>query len=151
MNLDKVQKIPDKKEIQELAVSQARQMLEKAKEDPLKLRIYIKRMIEFLSVYDKEIDEAVREEAEKFGEKSFKLEGAKIELAEVGVKYDYSKSPLWIEYDKRHKEIEEIKKDHEKFLKSLKEPMTMVDENTGETIKLYPPAKSSKSSVKVIL
>lgn len=151
MELEKIKLIPDKKQIQAMAVSEAKKMIDGGNDNPLLLRIHIKRMIEFLTVYDKEIDDAVREEAEASGYKSFEYQGAKIELAEVGVKYDYSKSPVWSQLKGQSDEIGAKMKEHETFLKSLSQPIEVLDQETGEVVRFHPPAKSSKSSVKITL
>jgi hypothetical protein len=44
--------------------------------------------------------------------------------------------------------IEEKKKDFEKFLKSLSEPTSILDEETGEVIKHEPPVKSTSTFIK---
>jgi len=90
-------------------------------------------------------------EAEKYG-KSFEYKGIKIEQAEVGAKYDYS-SCGHIDYDLLCKQIDELlvkKKDYETMLKTLKDATNMIS-NDGETMTVYPPKKSSTSSLKVTL
>jgi len=44
--------------------------------------------------------------------------------------------------------IEEKKRDFEKFLKSLSEPTSILDEETGEVIKHEPPVKSTSTFIK---
>ena len=76
---------------------------------------------------------------------------SKLELAEVGVKYDYSQcndpklNQMELDYEALGNKIS----DRKEFLKTLNpKGLTEVDEETGETNTLYPPSKTSKSSVK---
>lgn len=84
------------------------------------------------------------------GEKVTSL-GAEIKAKEVGAKYDYTVcnhadyNQLMVEYNA----ILEKKKAIEATLKTIKEPYTVVNEDTGETYKVYPPLKTSTSSIEV--
>jgi len=98
---------------------------------------------------DEEIRSFVLSEAEKYG-KSFEWRGAKMSIREVGVKYDYAASgdSEWALLDAQVKELSEKKKAREKFLQAI--PITgTVSPETGEMI--YPPAKSSTTSIAVTL
>lgn len=80
--------------------------------------------------------------------------GYKVEIAEVGVTYDYSNcnDNEIVDLYKKMDDIKEKIKKREKFLKLL--PATgfeYVDPNSGEIIKLYPPAKKSTTSPKFTL
>jgi hypothetical protein len=94
-----------------------------------------------------------REEAEKYGAKSFEYKGVKIELAEVGTKYDYSQCNDFVlaKVSEDLSKLNESKKQRETFLKSLKEPINLVDEESGDVIQVLPPIKSSTSSLKVTI
>jgi len=151
MELEKIKKIPNKKHIQQMAINDAKNMLESGEENPLLLRVQIKRMIEFLAVYDKQLDEAVRTEAELYGEKSFEFQGAKVELAEVSVRYNYSDDIEWVKIKGLIDPMTKDLKEREEFLKKLTKPIDTIDKDTGEVITIRPAAKSSKSSVKITL
>ena len=94
-----------------------------------------------------------REEAEKYGAKSFEYKGVKIELAEVGTKYDYSQCNDFVlaKVSEDLSKLNESKKQRETFLKSLKEPISLVDEESGDITQVLPPIKSSTSSLKVTI
>ena len=98
---------------------------------------------------DEDIRAFVMKEAEKYG-KSFEWRGAKMSIREVGVKYDYASTgdSEWALLDAQIKELSEKKKAREKFLQAI--PVTgTVSPETGEMI--YPPAKSSTTSIAVTL
>ena len=93
------------------------------------------------------------DEAQKHG-KSFNYQTAKIDIREVGVKYDYSgcgNSELAALYDQQ-KEIEAQIKAYETYHKGLPSAgVQVVLSETGEVETHYPPAKTSTTSVAVTL
>ena len=99
------------------------------------------------------VDE-VRTELMKFGKECTTASGTKLELAEVGTKYDYQHcgcSELLELYADKETISEKIKS-LESFLKALDdEGVTIVKESTGEIEKWFPPAKTSTSSFKTTL
>ncbi len=127
------------------------EQIENGEQDPLKIYVRLKAIIsECESVLPGILDKA-RDEAEKYGQKRFKLFGATVEIKEVGTKwiFDQTNDPI---YFKANSELQNAKtacSEREKFLKTLKEPMTFVDEETGETIKIFPPRKESKSGIAI--
>ena len=93
------------------------------------------------------------DEAEKHG-KSFDYQTAKIDIREVGVKYDYSQcgndtlAQLYIDAANILLKIKNL----ESYHKSLPpEGIQAVNTTTGELESHYPPAKSSTTSVAVTL
>lgn len=97
------------------------------------------------------IDPMARREAERYGEKSFRLKGVNVELANTGTKYDYSgcNDP---ELDALQEKLDEAKKlvaARQKFLQTLKKPTTIVDDATGEIITINPPVKTWNEGLKI--
>lgn len=99
----------------------------------------------------KEIREHFVNEASKYPENAFDFNGAKIEKAEVGTKYNYSicNDPIYKRRLEISEQAKEQLKEREDFLKSLKEPLKYIDEDTGEVIRIIPPLKTSTTSLKV--
>jgi len=101
---------------------------------------------------NKILKDGIRDDISKHG-REYQSGPVKMELAEVGTKYDYSQcgdSQLKDLYET----LEQIKakvEEREKFLKNL--PLSGLDVITadGEAIHVYPPAKSSTSSYKVTI
>lgn len=89
------------------------------------------------------------DEAAKYG-KSFEYQTAKVEVKEVGVKYDYSMcghSKL-NELYKYQEQINDDIKEYEAYLKSLPTSgVQVLNPSTGEVETHYPPAKTSTTSV----
>jgi choline kinase len=84
-------------------------------------------------------------------EKNTVIKGSEFSIVEAGVKYDYSNCND-IEYNTLNTQLECLKstlKDRETFLKSIKEPLQMIDETSGEVYTIYPPKKTSSTTLKV--
>jgi len=108
--------------------------------NPLTLKAQLKFIEKTISEVDKGIKDEFMNEAAKYG-KSFEYKGWKIEAIESGTTYDYSSDMIWCD-------LKEKIKERETFLKSLKEPLVVVDTDTGETSTFYPPVKRSTSTYK---
>ena len=84
-------------------------------------------------------------------EKNAVIKGSEFSIVEAGVKYDYSDCND-IEHNILNTQLEALKstlKDRETFLKSIKEPLQMIDETSGEVYTIYPPKKTSSTTLKV--
>lgn len=100
----------------------------------------------------KDFTDYVRDEVSKNGKDITNASGAKIELAETGVKYDYSKcgDDILISLEKQLELIEIDIDQRKQFLKTL--PLSGIEiVNEDEVTKVYPPSKTSSSSYKITL
>lgn len=92
----------------------------------------------------------LRDEVAKYGKSHITSSGTKIELAEVGTKYDYQTCGDSHLEDLMNQLtiLETLIKDRQSFLKTI--PISGMDVimEGGEVCKLYPPTKTSTSSVK---
>jgi len=81
----------------------------------------------------------------------FETHGYKFAKKEAGTKYDFSNCnhPRLTDLSVKEKEINKEKKDIEALLKTLKNPTTIVDEETGDIVTINPPVKSSKTIIEV--
>ncbi len=115
------------------------------------LKMVEKTLAEVLS--DDEINKHLVNQAEN-NYNSDELEnlfGAKFQIREVGVKYDYSKcDDLTLDQlEKQKKELDKKIKERQGLLKSIKPLTTVFDESTG--VELKAPSKSSKTKLVVTL
>ena len=97
-----------------------------------------------------DIQDAVMKEFEKYGERTVEYKGALLQQVETGVKYDYSgcNDPVMDNYLKLQEELKDKIKERAKFLNNL--PTSgVVDPETGAFV--YPPGKSSKTTIKTII
>lgn len=119
----------------------------------LDLKIYLSRLQRFMDAVKPLVDTAARDYAETFGLKSFDYKGAKVEMKEAGISYDYSgcNHPKYVELKQAVEPMLEEIKGLEKTLQTLKGKMTLVDEDSGETFEVMPPIRKSKSIVQITL
>lgn len=151
-SIDIIKLLPfSKQKVSEFA-KELKQSLENGEIDPLEMAIYFKGIEETIKQVKDTMSGMAVNEAEKYG-KSFEFKGAKIDIREVGTSYDYSNSGD-IDWERINSEInaaKERQKEREALIKSLKEPMTAVYEETGETYTIYPPIKKSTTGIVISL
>jgi len=127
--------------------------IESGELDALKFKIFLKGIETVLSNIKPTLDAAAISDAEKYGQKSFELIGAKVELKELGVKYDFSNCghPDYAKIDSTLKMWATRQKELFDTLKTLKSKTVIVDEETGEACDVYPPAKQSTTGLVITL
>lgn len=147
MNL--IELFPSSKELLKSAFADIKEQLLSGETSPMKVAIMLKAGEDLFK--DLRADEDVRrmilKEAEKNG-KSFAEYGAKFEIKEAGVKYDFTgcNDSVWNELNAKLDNLKEEIKARELILKAHKEAWATSD---GEMI--YPPGKSSTTTVAVTL
>jgi len=147
--LDILRTFPQNKgDIQALACDWTNQILE-GNSDPIKVAIQIKKVQAVLDQVTAGIKDYVLTEAEKYG-KTTEIEGVKIEISELGVRYDYSVcgDSVWSQLDSELKALTEKKKEREKFLCAIPDTGT-VDPETGELINK--PLRSGTRGIKMTI
>jgi hypothetical protein len=141
----------DKKGIVKLGQTVADDIINTGEVNPLEAKVFIKRMMAFLEEVDKRIGDAAHSEAMKYNEKTFELHGAEVNVCDTYVKYDYSQDHEWIRLNMAETEVALKRKDRENYLKALREPVTVVDEDSGEVQKVFPAVRMAKEGVKILL
>lgn len=129
------------------------QSVKDGNENPLKIHALIKKQEFALEQIKKGIKEEVKTEASKYGEKPFMFAGAECHLTSVKTEYDYSVCNDK-ELNNLNKQIETLKKQlkqREEMLKSLGNPIQLLDGETGEVYTVYPPMKKTETGAKVSL
>lgn len=138
---------PNKNEIERVATEMVQGIIDgNVQTDKALLTIRAIRMA-MESAEDK-IKDQVIDELHKRGKEGFDVYGAKVNLKELGVKYDYNNclDPIWNDLDAEVKRLSELKKEREAFLKSITKAMTFVDDSTGEVVTIHPPIRQSTTS-----
>ena len=75
------------------------------------------------------------------------IKGVLLQVKEVGTRYDFGNTSNWVELKAQEDAIAERRKELEAVLKTLTRSMTNVNEETGEITSMFPPVKTSKTSV----
>ena len=98
---------------------------------------------------DERFIDLMREELVKYNGPIKTVSGARIELCEAGVSYDYSDDPAWRQIDRQIRELTDQKKKLEEKLRSIGAGKMMVDHETGEVV--TGALKSSRSTYRITL
>jgi hypothetical protein len=133
-------------------VDQVVKSIQDGEQNPLDVHLFRVKMEKILKEINDnpDIQDAVMKEFEKYGERIVEYKGALLQQQEAGVKYDFSGcgDPVMDEYLRQLDDMKLKMKEREKFLKNI--PVSgIVDPETGSFI--YPPSKSSKTTIKTTL
>ena len=139
----------NKKQLAELADNSVDQLLEEG--NVFQVAEALAAMEEFVKTVrkDERYIQFLRDELAKHHGRLITASGAKIELCEAGVSYDYSDNAEWRELEAERFEIERRKKALEEKLRLLAPGRVAVDPETGEM--LEGPQKHSKSTYRITL
>lgn len=118
-------------------------------ESALKLAVVLTSMTKAIDAAKKQIEDIMLHEAESYGQKNFADYNAKFQIAESGVKYDYTAIESWNFYQSEIDGLREKQKEIEAMAKTATENTPYVDAMTGECITSVP--RSSKTIVKITL
>jgi hypothetical protein len=122
-------------------------------ENPLNVMLQIRAMEKAFKVIMDQIKDEVVTEADKYPGTTFKFRGVDLAKGDVSTSYDYTICGD-TEWERRKVDADSAKEklsEREAFLKALKEPVTIVDEMTGEVVTVRPPLKKSVAGVKFFI
>jgi len=138
-----------KREIYELALKSVDNVLEEG--NVLQVAEAIAAMEEFAKAIrkDERYVDFLRDELIKNNGKLYTNSGARIEVCEAAVTYDYSHDATWRMIDDEIKMLQEQKKSREEVLRTLAPGRMAVDPETGEV--LEGPLKTSRSTYRITL
>lgn len=128
--------------------------LEQGEVDPLKVHLQVKCMEDIIKLLNSNSTYKfyVLDAAEKHGQKSFEYMNSKVEIKEMGTKYDYSQcsDPVYNQLDQMACSAADELKKRQEFLKTVPaKGMELKIED--EVVTVYPPSKSSTTSVAITL
>lgn len=127
--------------------------VKKGEVNPVELLIQLKAMEKVTGRVLKEIRDNFVREGDKYPTNTFELNGVRLEKGEVGVAFDFTvcKDTVWERLNTDSESAETKLKERQEFLKTLRGPLTVVDELSAEIITIYPPKKTSTTSLKVFI
>lgn len=145
--------IPFTKENQKATAQTLVAQVVEGEADPIQAFSTVKALVECLTIFlkDKGVVETTITACEKYGTNGAMYNGVNLCVAEVGVKYDYTacEDPEWNDLIAQKAELDAKIKARETFLRGIPREATILNEDTGEIKKIFPPAKTSSTSVKV--
>lgn len=146
---------PGKKGLKTMALKAVEDFLEDGR-DLFEIAEMIAKMELFIKEIraDQNFTNAVVNDVEKMGSRYEMGTGTKIEKIESGVKYDFLNcgDPIYNRLFIQKNELDLQLKNREAWLKLIPisgEPI--IDEETGEMVRIYPPAKSSTTTYKITI
>lgn len=138
-----------KKQIAALADHTVEQVLEQ--DNALPVAEAIAAMDEFVKLLrkDERFVDAIRETISRNGGKMATASGAKLELCETGVTYDYAQDAGWLALTEEINNLMAMRKALEEKLRRIVPGKMWVDHETGEVLEGVP--KASKSTYRITL
>lgn len=129
------------------------QAVKNGEENPLQMLVQIRAMEKAFKIITEKIKENYLTESEKYPGDKFEFKGNQIQKGDVHTDYDYTVcgDPIW----NQRKSILDIAKtlldERQDFLRTLREPMTIVDDESGEIATVRPPLKKSIPGLKITI
>jgi len=137
-------------------VIQVIEAMEAGKVEPILVHLQVKGMEKLIESFteNKSYKSLVLDSVRTYGEKDVQFHNGKFDIKEVGVKYDYSQcndSEL-MQWQAELAQLTEKIKAKQKFLQTVPaKGLLVTNEETGETATIYPPSKTSTTSVQCTL
>lgn len=127
------------------------QSVKNGETSPLHVMIQLKAMELATERIKKEIKDNVLTAAEKYPGKEFEFLGNKIVKGDVHTEYDFSPcgDPVWETRKSIFEAAKTSMQEREAFLKTIKQPVTIVDEGSGEIVTLKPAIKKTVPGIKI--
>ncbi len=119
--------------------------------NPLELRAFIKSIEMALDRTNKETQSNQLRAADLFPGDKFTAYGVEFTKGDVYTKYDYSAcgDPTWEMLQQATESAKSAQAAREAFLKTVKTPMTIVDDSSGEIVTIFPPKVTRTPGLKV--
>jgi len=140
-----------KKSVIAKATEDVKKEIQAAKINPLEKYVLAKTLIDYFTGYVSAIHEEALKEKDKYPEKEILFLNRKVSQFETGIGYDFSECnhPELNELYEKQKALKKDIANIEKSLKLMDKAITVVDDETGETTRICPPLKTSKTSLKI--
>ena len=121
--------------------------------NPLKVLVQMKAMEKCTDRITKEIKENCMTASDAYPDTEFEFMGNKITKGDVYTAYDFTvcNDNEWNRLNEILIETKRQMKDREAFLKTIKQPTSLLDEGTGEVNTVHPPEKKSVPGLKVTI
>lgn len=127
------------------------QAVKNGEENPLDILLQVRAMEKSFKIILDKIKDNYLVESEKHPGTSFQYRGNDIQKGDVKTDYDYTVcgDPIWEQRKTILDMAESQLKERQDFLKALREPITLVDDESGEVATVRPPLKKTTPGLKV--
>lgn len=119
--------------------------------NPLKDIAICRKYIFLLEELEKGLREYAMQELSTFDKEETELLDVSLKKVETPARFDFSANKNWVSQKKVVDDANVKLKEIEALAKTLKSKTSILDEETGEVIEMFPPAKSSSSTIRVSL
>lgn len=121
--------------------------------NPLQLKAFFKSMEAVIEKVDEATKVNLLNEADRYPGDKFEAYGFEIQKGVNGVKYDYLTcgDPIYEQLDSSMKSLKTQLSEREAFLRTIKEPLLLVDTESGEQATVKPPQKKGTPGLKFFL
>lgn len=129
------------------------QAVKNGEENPLQMLVQIKAMEKAFKIILDKIKDNYLKESEKHPGELFQYKGNNIQKGDVKTEYDYTVcgDPIWEQRKSILDMAENLLKERQEFLKTLREPITLVDDESGEVATVRPPLKKTTPGLKITI
>lgn len=147
------QNAPTKTQIETGAKAIVKAVVDDGEADPLRVATAMKAIEIAMKIIKSGIEDAMVDEAEKEGQKTFTRNGHQYQIRAAATRYDFSLcgDPALKKMEAEMADLSANIKNRQTFLKGLTESETIADKETGEMVEVFPPSKSSKTTVAITL
>ncbi len=127
------------------------QSVQEGEVNALELKAMIKSLEMILERTDKSTKDNQMRAADLFPGDKFTAYGVEFTKADVYTKYEFEvcNDPQWMLFNQQVISSKKTLSDREAFLKTLKAPITIVDDQTGEVVTIDPPKVSRTPGLKL--
>lgn len=154
MNEVTFSKIPATKTEQQAMAQQFAKLVQEGVVNPIEAFVKMKSMQETINSFmkDETVKSLVIEECDKYGKgETPQYLGASAQVKETAVKYDFTgcNDDVILNLYEKKRILDEKIKERETYLKAIRQPKTEIDEETGNVYTVYPPARSSTTTIAI--
>lgn len=129
------------------------QAVKNGEENPLDILLQVRALEKCFKIIVDKIKDNYLTEAGKYPGDKFTFKGNDVQKADVWTSYDYGSSgdTIWEQRKSIELAAQTLVKEREEFLRTLREPITTLDEGTGEIVTIRPPHKTTIPGLKITI
>lgn len=129
------------------------QAVKEGEENPLDILLQIRALEKVFKIVLEKIKDNYMTASDKYPENEFEFKGNKVQKADVWTDYDYSVcgDPIWEQRKSTQDAAANLVKEREAFLRAIREPIIIVDDESGEQATVRAPLKKTVPGLKITI